>query len=74
MSDKSTANIRWHSTDVALDLHCDCGYTNYIVGLFAFQIKCRSCGTIYKLDTAIKISKIDSSEEDEPLVEIIRKK
>jgi hypothetical protein len=45
--------VQWKGTDLCMDVHCRCGTSSHIDGMFAYYVKCPNCGTVYELSTRL---------------------
>lgn len=55
--------IQWKGTDLCMDFHCECGTHNHYDGYFAYHVKCKGCGQVYKMDTKVLMEKVNTSED-----------
>lgn len=62
------AFIQWKGTDVCMDFDCECGYHNHYDGLFAYEVKCGNCGSVFAPSHMIEMIKIENPS-DNPLEE-----
>ena len=60
--------IQWKCTDLYMEFGCDCGVHNTYSGLFAYFVKCKGCGQVYKMDSKVMMEKTD--EDCSPLLDI----
>lgn len=61
-------NIQWKGTDLCMDYICpDCAFQGHIDGLFCYAIKCRECGSKYKLPTDISSLMVKIPDGDDEL-------
>jgi len=54
--------IQWKGTDVCIDVHCDCGHHNHYDGYFAYFVKCKVCGKLFKLGDSVKMIEVDTTD------------
>lgn len=54
MSDDWKMNIQWKVTDICMDYICpSCGNQGHIDGFFCYNVKCGSCGDVYRMPSDI---------------------
>lgn len=56
--------IQWKSTDVSIDVSCECGYHGHVSGYFAYTIKCPDCKRVYFLNGHIQMIEIENAEDN----------
>ena len=61
------ANIQWKGTDICMDFTCKCGSIVHCCGMFAFNVRCPVCKSLYECSDEIKLTKIHST--DMPILE-----
>ena len=61
--------IQWKGTDVCMEVYCKCGNSMHIDGLFAYNIECNKCGTIYMCNGHIELIEIKDSSGTTPITE-----
>lgn len=45
--------LQWKGTDACFDFWCECGAQSHFDGLFAYQLKCGSCGALFAMPFTI---------------------
>ena len=45
--------IQWKGADVCMDFICPCGTNSHFDGFFAYRVRCRSCGLVFRLGTQV---------------------
>ena len=66
---KTEANMQLKGTDICMDLHCKCGCSSHIDGMFTFYVECPECGEVYKVHSDVKLSEVkDETLDFEPII------
>jgi len=50
---RPNAFIQWKGTDVCMDFWCECGEHSHIDAMFAYAVKCWSCGTVWEMPSHV---------------------
>lgn len=56
--------LQWKGTDACMDIHCKCGHHSHIDEMFAYHVKCPSCGTVYFCNGHIEFIELEQVPED----------
>ena len=59
---KPESFIQWKNTDAFIEITCKCGNTGVVTGTHVYNVKCNSCGTVYKLATYIELEETNEDE------------
>lgn len=51
--------VQWKGTDVCMDVYCKCGYHSHIDAMFAYNIKCPKCGTVYSANGHVEFIELE---------------
>jgi len=60
--------IQWKGTDVCMDLHCKCGHSSHVDGMFAYSVQCPECNTVYMVNGHVEFIELLDLDGSSPLV------
>jgi len=58
------AFVQWKGTDVCMDFNCECGDFGHLDTMFAYFVKCQSCGTVWEMPCMLFPRKVEANGRD----------
>lgn len=57
-------NIQWKSTDVSLDINCECGYVSHLDAQCTYYVACPRCARVYMTNGHIELIPLTKDEAE----------
>lgn len=55
--------VQWKGTSVCADFHCGCGAEGHIDAMFAYSVRCGTCGQVWVLPQTLPLVRLEDASE-----------
>ena len=62
--------LQWKGTDACFDFHCECGAFCHFDGMFAYNVRCPKCKSVYQMPFNLFPRKIAEPKDGSIVVDL----